>query len=323
MNIRRATEADHDVLHELWEEFQREVPSQPEFAEPWEEEWRDVAADIGGRGLVLLAEDEDGVAGLVRTTMLRGDVWHVALAYVRSRTRRRGLLGQLLREALAEGRARGSERVTLEVLTANDAGLATWRTLGFETEQLYMAASISAIEQRLAAVSGETFGSIHVQTDDRDAVLRAVEKYRPRIAAPGGTEVSEPRNGWIGVYDGVCQRDPALLQRLARELSYATGSVVVQFTVEEEAAVGYAIFDRGSSVDDYLSVPELNGPLPPGDVVALAANPRVVQRLTGADPAVVRAVARNASSPSELPPARELVAQIAAAMGIVDADRGF
>jgi len=36
--------------------------------------------------------------------------------------------------------------------------------------------------------------------------------------------------------------------------------------------------------------------------------------LTGADPATVRAVARTASSPAELPPARELLDQIAGAM---------
>ena len=39
-------------------------------------------------------------------------------------------------------------------------------------------------------------------------------------------------------------------------------------------------------------MPEFHGPLPPGDVVALAANPRVIARLTGADPARVRTAAR-------------------------------
>lgn len=323
MTIRRATEADQPALRELWEELEREIPAPPELEETWDEEWADVAADIGGRGVVFVAEDDEGVTGAVRATMRAAQVWHVAFAYVRPRVRRRGLLEELLRETIAVGAERGSVRVSLSVLAANDVGLAVWRALGFETAKLYLAASLAAVEQRLAAPSGKTFGSVHVQTDDRDAVLRAVEKYRPRLAGPGGTEVSEPRNGWVSVYDELCEREPALLQRLAKELSYATGSVVVELTVEQEAAVGYAIFDRGSSVDDYLSVPEFRGPLPPGDVVALAANPRVVQRLTGADPAVVRAIARNASSPSELPPARELVSQIAAAMGIVDADRGF
>ena len=62
MNLRRATEADEPVLRELWEEFEAEIPSPPEFVETWEEEWRDVAADIAGRGAVYLAEDKQGVA---------------------------------------------------------------------------------------------------------------------------------------------------------------------------------------------------------------------------------------------------------------------
>jgi len=69
-------------------------------------------------------------------------------------------------------------------------------------------------------------------------------------------------------------------------------------------------------VDEYLSVPEYFGSLPPGDALALRANPTVVSRLTGAAPGRIRAVARNAGSPSELPPARELYAQIAEVMGL-------
>jgi hypothetical protein len=56
--------------------------------------------------------------------------------------------------------------------------------------------------------------------------------------------------------------------------------------------------------------------VPPGDVVALGANPTVVARLTGADPGRVRAVARTASSPDELPPAPELLRQLAELMGL-------
>jgi hypothetical protein len=38
--------------------------------------------------------------------------------------------------------------------------------------------------------------------------------------------------------------------------------------------------------------------------------------LTGADPARVRATARTAASPAELPPARELLTQIADVFGL-------
>jgi hypothetical protein len=82
------------------------------------------------------------------------------------------------------------------------------------------------------------------------------------------------------------------------------------------------LHERGSVVDEYQSVPNYYGPLPPGDAIALAANPTVVARLTGADRARVRAVARTASSPDELPPAPELLAQIAELMGLQGAGRG-
>jgi hypothetical protein len=58
-------------------------------------------------------------------------------------------------------------------------------------------------------------------------------------------------------------------------------------------------------------------------VIALGANPTVVARLTGADPARVRAVARTASRPDELPPATELVEAIAEVMGVAEAGHGW
>ena len=61
-------------------------------------------------------------------------------------------------------------------------------------------------------------------------------------------------------------------------------------------------------VDQYLSVPNYFGPLPPGDELALRANPTVVSRLTGAEASRVRAVARNADRTGDLPPADELYA---------------
>ena len=83
--------------------------------------------------------------------------------------------------------------------------------------------------------------------------------------------------------------------------------------VEREELVRMILFERGRIVDEYLSVPEFYGPLPPGDVVGLAANPTVISRLTGADPETIRRVARTAPSPADLPPARELLAELAAA----------
>ncbi|MBA3717900.1 MAG: hypothetical protein H0W87_06710, partial [Actinobacteria bacterium] len=65
------------------------------------------------------------------------------------------------------------------------------------------------------------------------------------------------------------------------------------------------------------------GPLAPGDAVALGANPTVVARLTGAEPREVRRIARTAPTAAGLPPAPELLAQLAAAMRIEGAEHGF
>jgi hypothetical protein len=168
-----------------------------------------------------------------------------------------------------------------------------------------------------------SFGSVHIQTDDQGAVLQTVARLVPRVFRSHATVVSEARNGWVAVYDQVADRDPRQLARLGRELSNASGHVVFTIGVEEGKAVHYIAFERGRTLDEYLSVPDFRGPLPPGDAVALRANPTVVARLTGAEAASVRAVARTAASPDELPPADQLMAELAEVLGLEGAGIGF
>jgi GNAT superfamily N-acetyltransferase len=316
VNVRPATAADEQVLRELWEELEEEVPAPPEDVETWEEEWADVSADIDGRGAVYLAEDDEGVAGTVRTRMRRGDVWHIASAYVRPRARNAGVLKRLLEAAITEGRTRGSSRVTLDVLVSNPQAVVVWQRLGFESEKHTMAVPLDVLAARLDAGVAPSTGTLFVQTDDETKVEQSVAKYLPRIGHSEKTTVVPPANGWIRVDDELADRDPRALRRLAREISLALGAIVLTLGIEEGAVVRYVIWDRGGIADEYASVPEYFGPLPPGDVIALGANPTVAQRLTGADPGRVRAVAVTAASPAELPPPEQLLAQLAAALGV-------
>ena len=317
VRVRPATEADQPALRKLWEAFEAEIPAPPEFVETWEEEWEDVAADIGGRGVVYLAEDAEGAVGSIRARMLRGDVWYIAFAYIRPEARRRGVLKQLIARVLEEGRRRGSTRVALDVQGDNHAGVAAWRRLGFEPVQLRMAASMEVAAERSAGdEQPPSYGALYVQTDDHDRVEQTVAKYLPRIGRSEGTTVASPRNGWTRIDDELCSRDPKSLRRLGHEVSSALGAVVLTLGVEAGTVVRYVLWDRGGVADEYASVPEYFGELPPGDVVALGANPTVAHRLTGADPAEIRAVARTASSPDELPPPDELHAQLASVLGV-------
>ena len=310
--IRIATQDDLPLVRALWDEFNAEVLDAPWRDPDEDDDFENVEREVPNGG-VLLAQ-EDGIA-VVRTTGSRRAELYVV--HVRPRARRSGVAGALVREATRIARERGLEVIELHVLAANTAARTVYERWGFEPVELVLAAPLAALEQRLGERPvGPTFGTVHVQTDDAGEVERTVHKVLPRLGRSAETSVTGPSNGWIAVRDELCDREPKLRERLAKELSYALASVVVSIGVEQGAVVRYNLYDRGADVDEYLSLPEYYGELPPGDVIALGANPTVVARLTGAEPARVRAVARTAASPDELPPAPELLKQIAELMGL-------
>lgn len=226
-----------------------------------------------------------------------------------------------LREVVERARAEGETEVVVE--TSHEAGEA-WIRAGFSELSRVLTARVDALEQHVGGEREASFGSIHVQSDDVDAVVRAVRQFVPRL--PGGSRgsvVLPPRDGWTSIYDELTDREPEMLRRLARELSDRMGAFVVAIGAEEGHVVRYVALERGRVVDEYLSVPEFYGPLPPGEVIALGANPRLMSRLTGADAEAVRAVARTAQAPAELPPARELLAELARVFALPGAEHGY
>jgi hypothetical protein len=228
---------------------------------------------------------------------------------------------ETLRQLIEEALGRGEDTITVE--TTREAGDA-WLRAGFADQARVLGAPVDALEKRLASDKGPSYGSVHVQTDDLDGVVRAVRQFVPRM--PGGSKgsvVAPPRNGWIAVYDELTDRNPEMLRRLAREISDRMGAVVLLLGVEEGMVVRFVLFERGRIMDEYLSVPEYYGEVPPGDVISLAANPTVVARLTGANPAEIRRVARTASSPSVLPAAQELVVALGRLLGVTGAEHGY
>jgi hypothetical protein len=227
----------------------------------------------------------------------------------------------VVRVLIEEARAAGAE--TIEIETTHEDGDA-WIRAGFTETSRVLRAPIEALEQHLGARKEPSFASIHVQTDDLDAVVRAVRQFVPRL--PGGSQgsvVLPPSDGWTSAYDELADREPEMLRRLAREISDRMGAFVIAMGLEEGSVVRYVALERGRVVDEYLSVPEHYGPLPPGEVIALGANPRLMSRLTGADPDAVRAVARTGKSPEELPPARELLAELARLFGVPQGAHGY
>jgi GNAT superfamily N-acetyltransferase len=310
--IRTATTDDLALVRELWHAFEREVPEPVWRDDDSEDDLRKLEKAIG-KDIVLLA-DNVGLAVATKTGQRAG---MLDILFVRPRARGKGVADELVREVAEQLRAQGVGTLELEVLATNSDARAIYERWGFAPVELTLAAPIEALVERLGhKATGPTFGSIHVQTDNAGSVERDVQKALPRMGHSDQTTVSGAHNGWVSVRDELCDRDPTVLQRLGKELSYTSGGVVLALGVEEGVLVKYTLYDRGAAVDEYASVPEFRGPLPPGDVIALGANPTVVARLTGADPARVREIARTAASPSDLPPALELLAQIAELMGV-------
>jgi len=228
---------------------------------------------------------------------------------------------EVVRRLIEDARAAGTDVVEIE--TTHEDGEA-WIRAGFTEMSRVLQAPIDALEEHLGAREELSFGSIHVQTDDVDSVVRAVRQFVPRL--PGGSKgsaVLPPSDGWTSAYDELTDREPEMLRRLAREISDRMGAFVLSMGLEEGSVMRYVALERGRVVDEYLSVPEHYGPLPPGEVIALGANPRLMARLTGADPDAVRVTARTASSPAELPPASQMLAELARLFGVPQAVHGY
>lgn len=324
MTVRNATLDDLATLEELWRAFEAEVPPPAhEEADP-ATELAEIRAIVES-GLGWLAEKDGAAVGMALARRRGPRVGRITDLYVRPTERRFGVGEALTRAVATRFAADGVDTVDLEVMASNTAARAVYARWGFRDEVLVLAAPVAALAERLGdTAKTASFGSIHAQTDDVDVIVKTVEMLVPRL--PGrsaGSIVTQPRGGYVTIYDDVCDRDRAMLRRLAKEISSRTGLVVIAVGVEENTVVRMILFDRGGIVDEYASVPELYGPLPPGDVIALHANKVVIERYTGAAQAAIREATPTAAASSDLPPARELLARLAATLGLAGTEVGW
>jgi ribosomal protein S18 acetylase RimI-like enzyme len=316
VNVRPATEHDEEAVHGLWKEFVAEVP-EPAGFEPdsWEEDWKALRDHMAaGAGAVFLAEDDGEAIGMIELAAVEPGRWHVETVHVVPGARRQGVAKALLRAGAAAARAGGAAHLSLEVLTSNEVAEAVWHRLGFVPVEITLAQPLAALEDRLSdSPAGPSRASTHVQTDDRVSVERALGQFVPRLEEPG---VHDASGGWIRITDPLLDTDRDAHSRFAADLSDRLGAVVVALALELGAVVRFRLYESGRMVDEYLSVPTYYDDLPPGDRLALEANPTLVARLTGADRDEIHRLARTATVPDDLPAAETLYAELARAMGL-------
>jgi GNAT superfamily N-acetyltransferase len=319
--VRPATSDDVPALERLWGEFSLEIPPPPHVELDAERELAEIR-EIVGSGLAFVAEDDGAAVGFALARPAGSRLARLTDLYVVPDARRGGVAAALVHTAVEAVAEQGIEHLDVEVMAANAGARAVYHRWGFAEDVVVLVAPVAALRERLApGRHAESFASLHVQTDAVGDVERAVRSFAPRIGSSASAVVG-PRNGWVAVYDEVIDADPTALVRFARELSSRMGAVVVALSLEVDEVVRMVALDRGGIVDEYLSVPEFYGPLAPGDVIGLAANPTVLARLTGAEPQRVRAAAPTAASPADLPPAREILAELAATLGLEGALHG-
>ena len=314
MTVREATEADLPILEELVVAYLDEHWARPYPPPP--------PGPYVREGRVVVAEADGEVVGMAKGELREG-LGHVSFVYLKPEARGQGGGNDLVRDLVAHFREQGLQHVSLNVELPNDEALAYWRRLGFTDYRRSLLTDLDSLEQRLAGGEEPSTGSVYVQTDDQAAVEKAVVRWAPRVARTAATVVSAPENGWIGVYDQVAGGEPDRLRKLASELSYVISGVVVALGIERGAVVRLVTFERGQMMDEYLSIPEYYGALPPGDAMALRANPTLLSRLTGGKAPAIRAAAVTAGSPAELPSPDEVAGGLAAALGIPRAVIGF
>ena len=312
MEIRTAIPDDLDLLMSLVGRLESELPRLPYPDDPPEVDRGKVDAMVRS-GVALIAEEDGGAVGYILARF--GDrgpaTVHVTDLWIDPAWRGQDIGHELLRRVAREALERGSTHVVLEVHPQNRQALAFYDRLGFEEGARILHVGIERFLQERER-QAESIGALHVQSDDAPAVERRVTEYLPRLVRGASTSV-EPGHAWTTVR--VAPFDREVMRKLGQELSHRFG-VTVALTLEEGAVVRFVIHDRGRMVDEYLSVPEYYGPLPPGNAAALRANPTVVSRLTGAEPARIRAATPTALRPGDLPPADALYVQLANVLGL-------
>jgi len=195
MRIRPAVDDDHDAYTRLFAELA--VPEAPPPRDRFISSMRDD---------VLVAEDDDGIAGVV-WARARGGLWHIVHLMSDPRRRRRGIGRALLLAAAARGRDLGFARWMLTVKPENVVARALYERVGMV--EVLASAVVKLGWRDVERLPAADDVAVTPLADDVDAVP-ALQLLPGELAAarslPGRVFVEARRDG---VLVGVAGFDPA------------------------------------------------------------------------------------------------------------------
>ena len=311
VNVRRAVPDDLEAVSDLWREFDHEVPP-PTHEGPAdvEKELGEVAGDhrLGGR---IRRRGRRWKAHRLRPRpggAAHGVFGTLTDIYVTRDARRSGIGTQLMREVLSAFRALGIEQLDLEVLAWDAVARSLYARWGLRDEVM---SDDRRGRRQVSEAGARRAGGVVLRVDpppvrqpERGGAGGAPVRAAPSTSSRGSI-VAPPRDGWITVYDDVCDRNPEMLRRLGRELSDRMGAVTCLLGLEREELVRMILFERGKIVDEYVSVPEFDGPLAPGRRRRAGPEPDGRHQADRRGPCGIRQIARTAAAPAECLPRHE------------------
>jgi ribosomal protein S18 acetylase RimI-like enzyme len=138
VQIRRATDADTDVMRQLWDEFAAEGAFTPYPGSPFE-------PALLTDHVALVAEEAGEAVGTVYANLSSPHFGFVFGLYTRRQARRRGVGQALMRSIAAVLRDEGRRYVVLSVDTPNESARTFYDHLGFVDQARVLRADVEAL----------------------------------------------------------------------------------------------------------------------------------------------------------------------------------
>ena len=326
MNVRRAAAEDFDAIAELWREFDHEIPP-PTHEGPADEEKELArgARDHRLRDRVRRRGRRRNAGRLRARATARAGIRDAHGSLRRAATRAAAGSGRSSCARCSSAfRELGIEHFDLEVMASNHVARSLYARWGLKDEVVVMTGSVSGARGAARRAGG------------RRRSARSTPVGRPERGRAGSAAVRPAAPGRLA---RLARRAAAgrLDRRLRRRLRPQPGDApptraraLRQDGCRDLAARRRA---RGARADDPLRARADRGrvPLGPGVLRPAAARrrrrtrrePDGRRRASRAPiPEAVRRVARTAPSPADLPPARELLAELAGVMRVEGAETG-
>lgn len=111
---------------------------------------------------------------------------------------------------------------------------------------------------------GAHFVNFQVRSDSMERVTEAMQRRDASSAY-----ISPELNGWVSIYEGNSEsQDDQIIKTLGTTLSTDLQTAVIAFLIHDSSVLYYWLFEDGTLIDQYVSIPDYFGPVPDAEKLA-------------------------------------------------------